>query len=149
MKHTLLLCLWALSSPLLAQEAKPAEYATREQLADCLDKEEAVKTSQKQLSGSMAGNKAETAALTAETAALIERQAKVDLKDEKAVAASNAEQDALNLKIAAFNKKADAYNAEREKHNALSTAHNQQCSGKLYKVSDKEAVLKARAEKKS
>ena len=119
-------------------------YATRDQLRDCMDLEDALKARRKTLDAASDAHEAQLTAIQAEDAKIVDVQGRLDHESETAITA-------FNLLVADHNAHVKEYNQESEGMRAASDAFNDEvatvnrkCSKMAYDVDDMNAVMKER-----
>ncbi|MRV71926.1 hypothetical protein GJ700_09360 [Duganella sp. FT92W] len=133
----------------MALAAAPATlYSAKEELRACMDDGEALKPLLAARDAWIRGHEAELKGFHDEMQALVARQPEVDRGDEQAVAAFNAEMATLNARVAEINTRGEQFNKDSVELNARLFAVNKRCAGKLYRIKDRDALLKERAQRK-
>lgn len=119
-------------------------YATRDQLRDCMDLEDALKARRKTLDAVSDAHEAQLTAIQAEDAKIVDVQGRLDHESETAITAFNLLVADHNAHVKEFNKEADDMRASSDAYNADALALNRKCSKMAYSVDDMNAVMKER-----
>lgn len=143
----ILIAAWSLAA-LNAVAAEPSpkspKFATREEIRGCMNSEEELSVSLKRLDGYISENRLALARMQAEAAEIAENQRRLDTTDEKAVDAFNTKVSDHNKRVQEVNSQAESFKVKGEAHNADSLAHNKRCATLVYRIDDRNAILKER-----
>ena len=150
MFHTFVVIL-ALLATIFAKPAFAAEtsrnglkFGTREQFRACMDEEDTLKARRQMLDQHLAENNAAMKQIQEEATAIVKLQRFLDLNNEDSVAAFNKRVEAHNKLVKRANERAVKFKDEEEKINEDTTDHNKKCAVLVFKVKDREAVLRER-----
>jgi len=131
--------------------AKPAasqpatrQWATRDQLRDCMNLEDALKARLHDIETTQAAHEASFSRVEAENVKLLEVQGQLDHDSETAVHAFNLLVSDHNVHVKQLNQDASESQAVSDAYNTDMLAVNRQCSTLAYRVDDMDAVLKER-----
>jgi len=119
-------------------------YATRAQLRECLDLEDALKARRKSLDAGIEAHETQLAAISADDQKLVEVQAHLDRESETAVNAFNLLVTDHNVRAKELRNEAETLRAATEAYNDESLAVNRKCSALTYSLDDMNAVMKER-----
>lgn len=144
---TALLCLTP-SHASAGKKAGEPKFASREQLRACMDSEDELGNRKTALDREQARHTASLKPTQDDSTALYASEEKVDATDEKQVSDFNAKVAELNQRAEAINQRAGQLNLESKQLRADLHAHNVRCASIVFKISDKDAILRERANKK-
>jgi hypothetical protein len=132
--------------------AKPAasqpasrQWATRDQLRECLDLEAGLKLRLRDIEAASAAHEAFFDRVEAENTKLLEVQAQLDHDSQTAVHAFNLLVTEHNVHVKQLNQEASDSQAVSSAYNADMLAVNRKCSSLAYRVDDMQAVVKERS----
>lgn len=123
---------------------KELKFASREQLRACLDEEDAARARLNEFEGLLAENNASMLLIQTEAMALIDEQKRLDTTSEEQVNAFNKKSEDHNKYVKEANKRAEKLKADQDSFNAAMIEHNKKCATLVFKIADREAVLKER-----
>jgi len=127
-----------------ASQPPARAYATREQLRDCMDTEEALKTRFKAIEASNGVHEQLFNQVEAENDKLTALQAQLDHDSETSIRAFNAAIKEHNLHVKQLNQEAADSQPANTAYNDDMVAFNHKCAKLVYRVDDMEAVMKER-----
>lgn len=127
-----------------ASQPSPRQWATREQLRDCLDAEAGLKTRFAAIEATNNAHEKLFDQVEAENTKLVELQSQLDHDSETSVRAFNALVKDHNQHVRQLNQDAADARPAADAYNADLVAFNHQCSALVYRVEDMEAVTKER-----
>jgi hypothetical protein len=139
------LLLTAAAGAATVKPAKPAAFGTREQLRECLDLDDAMKTRRRTLETSAAEHNRKFDANDAEDARLVELKAKLDRSNKDAILAFNRAATEHALHTHDLNQEADEQEAGMKALQADKAAMDDKCGNLTYKPADIDAVNKERS----
>ena len=119
-------------------------YATRDQLRECMDLEDALKARRKALDEADQAHEAQLTAIQAEDQKIVDVQAELDRGSSTAITAFNLLVSDHNAHVKTFNKEREQLQAATDTFNDDSLALNRKCSKMAYNVEDMDAVMKER-----
>ena len=125
-------------------EVKELDYGTREQFRACLDSEDRIKAHSKMIAEYIAANNALMLRIQTEAAAIVEEQKTIDTTNRMQVEAFNKRTAEHNKLVISANESAEKTKAEQDAYNQELVKHNKGCAALVFKLSDREAVLKER-----
>ncbi len=147
----LFLVLAAPSGATTVKTGKPAAsqpparaYATRQQLRDCMDTEDALKQRFAGIEASNAAHEKLFDQVEAESAKLTELQSVLDHDSESAVHGFNALVQQHNEHVKQLNAQAEESRPVTSAYNADMAAYNRQCASLVYQLDDMDAVMRER-----
>ena len=123
---------------------KPAVFGTREQLRECLDLDDAMKTRRRTLESSAAEHNRKYDANDAEDARLVEMKAKLDRSDKDAIVAFNKAVTEHTQHTHDLNQEADQQEASMKTYQADKADMDDKCGNLTYRPADIDAVNKER-----
>jgi len=129
--------------PAASQPAQRA-WATRDQLRDCMDTEDALKERFKAVEAAADAHERLFNQVDAESTRLSELQGQLDHESEVAVHGFNALVQEHNQHVKQLNQDAADSRPAAEAYNADMLAYNHRCSKLVYRVDDMEAVMRDR-----
>lgn len=129
------------------KSAQP-KFASREELRSCMEGEDEIKQRNAQLERRHTMHNAELKALQDQSTAFYATEDKVDVSDEKQLAAFNERVTELNQQVDALNQRGARLTEEVKLFRADMRAHNQRCAALVYKIIDKDAIVRERKNKK-
>jgi hypothetical protein len=132
-----------LAKPAASQPA-PRQWATRDQLRECLDLEAGLKLRLGDIQAASAAHDAFFDRVEAENARLLEVQARLDHDSQTAVHEFNLLVSEHNVHVKQLNQEASDSQAVSNAYNADMLAVNRKCSSLAYRVEDMDAVMKER-----
>lgn len=138
----------AAASQSAGEKSVQPKFASREELRSCMEGEDEIKQRNAQLERSHALHNAELKAMQDQSTAFYATEDKVDASDEKQVAAFNARVAELNQQVDALNQRGARLTEEVKLFRADMRAHNQRCAALVYKIIDKDAIVRERKNKK-
>jgi hypothetical protein len=127
-----------------ASQSAPHAYATRDQLRDCMDTEDALKAKRRALEATQATHEAHVTAFEAENAKIVEVQGQLDHDSPTAISAFNLLVSEHNVHVKALNQEGADDQAAADSYNADALALNRKCASLVYRVEDMDAVMKER-----
>ncbi len=127
-----------------ASQPPARAWATRDQLRECLDIEDGLKTRFKAIEASSAAHEKMFDQVEAENAKLRDLQSQLDHDSDTSINAFNALVKDHNQHVKALNQDAADSRPANEAYNDDMLAFNHQCSHLVYKVDDMELVMKER-----
>lgn len=136
------------TSQSVGEKSAQPKFASREELRSCMEGEDDIKQRNAQLERSHTLHNAELKAMQDQSTAFYATEDKVDASDEKQVAAFNARVAELNQQVDALNQRGARLTEEVKLFRADMRAHNQRCAALVYKVIDKDAIVRERKNKK-
>lgn len=131
------------SKPAASQPA-PRQWATRDQLRECLDLEAALKRRMSDIEAANAAHEAFFNRVEAENAKLLEVQGQLDHDSDTAIHAFNLLVTDHNVHVKQLNQEAQDSRAVSDAYNTDMVAVNRKCSSLAYRIDDMDAVLKER-----
>lgn len=134
----------AVTSKPAASQPAPHPYATRDQLRDCMDAEDALKAKRRALDATQATHEAHVNAFEAENAKIVEVQGQLDHDSPTAITAFNRLVSEHNVHVKDLNQEGADQQAAADSYNADALALNRQCAALVYRVEDMDAVMKER-----
>lgn len=140
------LLLMILVKPIFAADSEPKDFkfSSREQFRACLDSEERLKALRKMLDEHITEYNATISLIGTEVTALVEEQKKIDLADAMQVDAFNKRTEKHNKLVKSSKERAGILKVEEDTYNAESMKYNERCAGLVFRMADREAVLKER-----
>jgi len=129
--------------PATSQPA-PHSFATREQLHECMDTEDALKDRFKSIEASDIAHEQLFNQVQAESDKLVELQAQLDRDSEVSIRAFNALVKDHNLHVKQLNQDAADSRPAKSAYNDDMVAFNHRCARLVYRIDDMEAVMKER-----
>ncbi len=127
-----------------ASQPPARQWATREQLRDCLDTEAGLKTRFGAIEATNRAHEKLFDQVEAENTRLVELQSQLDHDSETSVRAFNALVKDHNQHVKQLNQDAADARPAADAYNADMVAFNHKCSALVYRVDDMEAVTKER-----
>jgi hypothetical protein len=136
----------ALAGPVLAATAKPATaaYGTREQLRQCLDREDALQARLHAMQAAAAAHDRRFDANEAEDARLVETKARLDRSDKAAIQSFNDAVLQHQQHVREVNDEAEAAEAAAKAYGDDKAALDEQCGNVTYRPADIDAVNRER-----
>jgi hypothetical protein len=119
-------------------------WATRDQLRECMDIEDGLKTRFRAIEATNAAHEKMFDQVEAENARLRDLQAQLDHDSDVAIGAFNALVKEHNEHVKALNQDAAESRPVNDAYNDDMVAFNHRCSALVYRVDDMEAVVKER-----
>ena len=127
-----------------ASQPAPRAYATRDQLRECMDIEDGLKTRRVALEASHVEHDRNVDALEVENAKIVEVQGQLDHESDTAVQAFNLLVSDHNVHVKQLNEEAARDHDVVAGYNADTLALNRKCAKLVYNVDDMDAVMKER-----
>ena len=127
-----------------ASQPSPRAWATRDQLRDCLDTEDALKQRFKGVEALTDAHEKLFNQVEAEGTQLETLQADLDHDSETAIRAFNALVKDHNVHVKALNQDAADTQPVTKAYNADMAAYNHRCAALVYRVEDMDAVMRER-----
>ncbi|MEO8153139.1 MAG: hypothetical protein ABI605_08730 [Rhizobacter sp.] len=123
---------------------KVPQYATRDELRGCMNADDALKATRKKVNENMARNQASLATVQLEAVELVDEQRRVDATDNTAIDAFNDKMAAHNKRVEQVNAQASVFKAGSDAYNDELLEYNRRCSTLVYRIDDRNAILKER-----
>ena len=127
-----------------ASQPAPRQWATRDQLRECLAQEDALKARLRDIDAAHVAHDALFDRVEAENAKLLEAQSQLDHDSDTAVHAFNLLVSDHNAHVKQMNQEAGDLQTAGDAYNDDMLAVNRKCSPLAYRVEDMDAVLKER-----
>lgn len=127
-----------------ASQPPARQWATRDQLRDCMDTEDALKQRFNAIEASNAAHEQLFNRIEAENAKLTELQAVLDHDSDVAVHAFNALVKEHNEHVKQLNDQAAQSRPGTSAYNEDMAAYNRRCASLVYRVEDMDAVMRER-----
>ena len=127
-----------------ASQAQPRAYATRDQLRDCMDTEDALKIKRTALETAQAEHEKQLNTLESENAKIVEVQGQLDRDSDTAIQAFNLLVSDHNVHVKQVNEEGARERADASSYNEGALALNRKCATLVYRVDDMDVVMKER-----
>lgn len=138
--------LLALATPVLADvyETTELNYGSREQLRACLDSDDRIKEHSKRIADLIADNNAMLIEIQVEAKTLADLQSSIATNNKDQVENFNRRIEEHNRLVRMSNERAEKTKTELDAYNKELAEHNKRCASLVYKMADREAVMKER-----
>ncbi len=120
------------------------KFASREQYRACLDEEDAAKARLEAFERLTAENNATMFLIQTEAAALVEEQKNLLTASTMQIDAFTKKWETHNRFVKEANERAEKIKAEQDAFNAEMVEHNRKCATLVFRLTDRDAVLKER-----